>query len=126
MVKYYTLCCWNKYHILCLRCKTNDLIFTIMTTPKYSRSNLMKSAWSMFKSGKKKRNHVLTFAECLKEAWKAEKASFTRAKSMYNLWDLAAKQEKERDTKRNVKVSSMAFIADTLVNYYASNRYNGD
>ena len=97
-----------------------------MTTPKYNRSNLMKSAWSIFKSGKKYRNHVLTFAECLKEAWKAEKARFTRAMSMYNLWNLAAKQEKVRDAKRNIKTSSMAFMADTLTNYYSSNRYNGD
>lgn len=42
--------------------------------------------------------------------------------NMYNLWNLAAKQEKERDAKRNVKVSSMAFMANTLVNYYANNR----
>lgn len=86
----------------------------------------MKSAWNMFKAGKKYRNHVLTFAECLKEAWKAEKARFTKAMNMYNLWNLVAKQEKERDAKRNAKVSSMAFMADTLVNYYTNNRYNGD
>lgn len=97
-----------------------------MTAPKYNKSNLMKSAWNMFKSGKKYRNHVLTFAECLKEAWRAERAGFTKAMNMYNLWNLAAKQEKERDAKRNVKVYSMAFMADTLVNYYANNRYNGD
>ena len=97
-----------------------------MTTPKYNKSNLMKSAWSMFKAGKKFRNHVLTFAECLKEAWKAEKARFTKAMSLYNLWTLAAKQEKERTAKINVRTCSMSFMADTLVNYYANNRYNGD
>ena len=91
-----------------------------MEAPKYSKSRIMKSAWSMFKAGKKYRNHVLTFGECLKEAWKNERSSYN------NLWNLAAKQEKERDAKRNVKVSSMAFMADTLVNYYAYNRYNGD
>lgn len=85
----------------------------------------MKSAWSMFKLGKKYRNHVLTFGECLKEAWKNERSSYNKAMNMYNLWNLAAKQEKERDAKRNVKVFSMAFMANTLVNYYAYNRYNG-
>lgn len=54
----------------------------------------------MFKAGKKYYNHVLT---CLKEAWKAEKARFTKAMNMYYLWNLATKQEKERDAKRNVK-----------------------
>ena len=97
-----------------------------MEAPKYSKSRIMKSAWSMFKAGKKYRNHVLTFGECLKEAWKNERSSYNKAMNMYNLWNLAAKQEKERDAKRNVKVSSMAFMADTLVNYYAKNRYNGD
>ena len=89
-----------------------------MEAPKYSKSRIMKSAWSMFKAGKKYRNHVLTFGECLKEAWKNERSSYNKAMNMYNLWNLAAKQEKERD--------AMAFMADTLVNYYANNRYNGD
>ncbi len=85
-----------------------------MEAPKYSKSRIMKSAWSMFKAGKKYRNHVLTFGECLKEAWKNERSSYNKAMNMYNLWNL------------DVKVSSMAFMADTLVNYYANNRYNGD
>ena len=97
-----------------------------MEAPKYSKSRIMKSAWSMFKAGKKYRNHVLTFGEWVEGAWKNERSSYNKAMNMYNLWNLAAKQEKERDAKRNVKVSSMAFMADTLVNYYANNRYNGD
>lgn len=97
-----------------------------MTAPKYSKSNLMKSAWKMFKAGKKYRNHVLTFAECLKEAWKAEKARFTKAMSMYNLWNKAAEEQSKRDASRNIGTCSMSFMTDTLVNYYASSRYNGD
>lgn len=97
-----------------------------MKAPKYNKSRIMKSAWQMFKSGKKYRNHVLTFGECLKEAWKSERASYDKAMKMYSLWNLAVKQEKERDAKRNIGTCSMAFMADTLVSYYANNRYNGD
>lgn len=97
-----------------------------MEAPKYNKARIMKTAWSMFKSGKKYRNHVLTFSECLKEAWKDERSAYDKAMKMYNLWNLAAKQEKERDAKRNVGTCSMAFMANTLTNYYANNRYNGD
>lgn len=97
-----------------------------MEAPKYNKSRIMKSAWSMFKAGKKYRNHVLTFGECLKEAWKNERVSYNRAKDIFNLRNLLTKQEKERDAKRNVGTCSMAFMADTLVNYYANSRYNGD
>lgn len=97
-----------------------------MNAPKYNRSRVMKMAWSMFRNGKKIGRRVLTFAECLKEAWKSERIAYNKAMSMYNLWNLAAKQEKERDAKRNVGTCSMAFASGTLVNYYANNRYNGD
>ncbi len=50
-----------------------------MEAPKYNKSRVMKSAWSMFKAGKKYRNHVLTFSECLKEAWKDERSSYDKA-----------------------------------------------
>lgn len=97
-----------------------------MTAPKYDKSNLMKSAWNMFKAGKKYRNHVLTFAECLKEAWKAEKTRFIKAMDMYTLWNKAAEEQRKRDAGRNIGTCSMSFMAGTLVDYYASNRYNGD
>lgn len=97
-----------------------------METPKYNKSRVMKSAWSMFKSGKKIGRHVLTFGECLKEAWKDERSSYDKAMKMYQLFNINKKQCEGRNAKRNVKVSSMAFMADTLVNYYANNRYNGD
>ena len=70
-----------------------------MNAPKYNRSRVMKMAWSMFRNGKKIGRRVLTFAECLKEAWKSERIAYNKAMSMYNLWNLAAKQEKERDAK---------------------------
>ncbi len=97
-----------------------------MEAPKYNKARIMKSAWSMFKSGKKIGRHILTFSECLKEAWKDERSSYDKAMKMYQLFNLNKKQCESRDAKRNVKVSSMAFMADTLVNYYANNRYNGD
>lgn len=97
-----------------------------MTSPKYNRSNLMKSAWNMLKAGKKFRNHVLTFAECLKEAWKAEKERFAKAMSMYHLWNKAAEEQNKRDISRNIGTSSMSFMSDTLVDYYSNNRYNDD
>lgn len=97
-----------------------------MEAPKYNRSRVMKMAWSMLRKGKKVGRHVLTFAECIKEAWKNERITFNKAMNMFNLWNLAAKQEKERDAKRNIRTCSMAFASDSLVDYYANNRYNGD
>lgn len=97
-----------------------------MKAPKYNKSRIMKSAWAMFKSGKKLGRHVLTFGECMKEAWKDERSSYSKSMSMYQLFNLNKKQCEERDAKRNVKVASMAFMANTLTNYYANNRYNGD
>lgn len=32
----------------------------------FNKSNIMKSAWSMFKAGKSYSKHIYTFAECLK------------------------------------------------------------
>lgn len=79
-----------------------------------------------FKAGKKYRNHVLTFSECLKEAWKDERSSYDKAMKMYQLFNLNKKQCESQDAKRNVGTCSMAFMANTLTNYYANNRYNGD
>ena len=97
-----------------------------MKAPKYNKSRVMRSAWAMFKSGKKYRNHVLTFSECLKEAWKHEHLSYNKELRLYRLFILNKKQCEERDAKRNIGVCSMDFLADTLVSYYANNRYNGD
>ena len=97
-----------------------------MEAPKYNKARIMKSAWSMFKAGKKYRNHVLTFGECLKEAWKDERSSYDKAMKMYQLFNLNKKQCESRDAKRNGGTCSMAFMANTLTNYYANNRYNGD
>lgn len=98
-----------------------------MRAPKYNRSNVMKMAWSMFRNGKKIGRRVLAFSECLKEAWKSERASFDKAMKMYNLFNLNKKQCEERDAKHNTSnAPSMAFMANTLVSYYANNTYNGD
>lgn len=97
-----------------------------MEAPKYNRGRVMKMAWSMYRTGKKIGRHILTFAECMKEAWKLEKNTFKKAMNMFNLWNLAAKKGKERDSKRNIRTCSMAFASDSLVDYYANNTYNGD
>lgn len=97
-----------------------------MEAPKYNKRRVMKSAWSMFKSGKKTGRHVLTFGECLKEAWKDERGSYDKAMKMFQLFNLNKQQCESRDAKRNVDTCSMAFMANALTNYYANNRYNGD
>lgn len=97
-----------------------------MESPKYNKSNLMKTAWRMFKAGKKIRRHVLSFAECLKEAWILEKQRFAKALSLFNIFNKAAEENRKYSAQRNVKVASMDFMADTLVNYYSNNTYNGD
>lgn len=97
-----------------------------MEAPKHNRGRVMKMAWSMFRTGKKIGRRILTFAECMKEAWRLEKNTFKNAMNMFNLRQLAAKQEKERNVGIKTRTCSMAFASDSLVNYYANNRYNGD
>lgn len=98
-----------------------------MEAPKYDRSRVMKMAWSMLRNGKKIGRHVLTFAECIKEAWKNERNTFKREMEFFKLRLLAAAECDKRDAKRNIRPSSsMAFASGSLVNYYANNTYNGD
>lgn len=79
-----------------------------MTAPKYDKSNLIKSAWNMFKAGKKYRNHVLTFAECLKEAWKAEKTRF--AKAMGIVYPLEQSRRRTAQTRCRQEHRHMLYV----------------
>lgn len=73
---------------------------------------------------------VFTFSQCLKRAWKKEKSSIA---CMNN--NLARQYGRGKYSSANfVAVDAMipktnvslAFMADTLIDYYAHNRYNGD
>lgn len=98
-----------------------------MGTFKYNKSGLMKMAWKMFKAGKKVRKHVLSFAECLKESWAIEKNRLSRVVKMANLWNKAQDLISKRDEALNIRESrSLNFMAESLVNYYSANTYNGD
>lgn len=97
-----------------------------MKAPKYNRSRVMKMAWRMFKMGYKVRKHILTFAECIKDAWNEEKKLFEKAMTLFKLNVLVAEQTRKQNEGRNISTSSMAFMSDTLVNYYENNTYNGD
>lgn len=97
-----------------------------MKAPKYNKSNVMKMAWSMFRKGKKIGRHVLSFVECLKEAWKLERASFEKAMKMFKRWNKVAEDSKKENERIQTSTCSLSFMSDTLVNYYANNTYNGD
>lgn len=97
-----------------------------MNTPKFNKSNVMKMAWSMFRKGKKVGRHVLSFAECLKEAWKLERASYDKAMKIFIIRKKVAEEEKIKNKGIQTSTCSLSFMSDTLVNYYANNRYNGD
>ena len=84
----------------------------------FNKSRIMKSAWTMFKAGKSFRRHVYTFGECLKLAWADERKKVERMNSLSRLREIMP-----------IKASNpvnMAYLSDTLMNYYAYNTFNND
>lgn len=96
-------------------------------TFKTDKSSVMKRAWAIKKG---KTGWAFTFSQCLKRAWKEEKSSIARmndkldrqyGRGKYSPANIAAIDA--MIPKTNV---SLAFMADTLIDYYAYNTYNGD
>lgn len=84
----------------------------------FNKSRIMKSAWAMFKAGKSFRRHVYTFGECLKLAWADERKKVERMNSLSRL--------RERMPVKASNPVNMAYLSDTLMNYYAYNTFNND
>lgn len=84
----------------------------------FNKSRIMKSAWTMFKAGKSFRRHVYTFGECLKLAWADERKKVERMNSLSRL--------RERMPVKASNPVNMAYLSDTLMNYYAYNTFNND
>ena len=95
---------------------------SIKLTAKYNKSWVMTRAHKIYKNN---RDMFPTFSQALKRAWELVEANKD--------WD--AKQEKEAAWSAHIaKVqankepvsTSMNYMAETLINYYANNTYNGD
>jgi hypothetical protein len=84
----------------------------------FNKSNIMKSAWSMFKAGKSYRKHIYTFAECLKLAWTEERKKVVKMNRLNQLREIMP--------ERAYNPISLNYLSDTLVNYYANNTFNND
>lgn len=84
----------------------------------FNKSRIMKSAWTMFKAGKSFRRHVYTFGECLKLAWAEERKKVEKMNSLSRL--------RERMPVKASNPVNMAYLSDTLMNYYAYNTFNND
>ena len=84
----------------------------------FNKSRIMKTAWSMFKAGKSYRRHFYTFGECLKAAWADERKKVEKMDSLIRL--------RERMPVKASNPVSMAYLSDSLTNYYACNTFNND
>lgn len=100
-----------------IRIEIKHLNITIMKAT-FNKSNIMKSAWSMFKTGKSYRRHIYTFSECLKLAWADERKKVERMNNLVRL-------RKMMPEKASNPVS-LNYLTATLVNYYANNTFNND
>jgi hypothetical protein len=103
------------------------------TTSKYNKSNIMKRAWEIkrgrhFSYPRGTRNW--SFAKCLSYAWADEKRMVARINEDANKRNRTGEWSAEKVAERNAAIKktnvSLAYLADTLTDYYANNRYNGD
>lgn len=90
-----------------------------MKSTEYNKSQIMKTAWSL-----KRRSSNYSFGQCLAISW-------GRAKC--DVMDARREQEKSKiqglnfSFEKNPQGSfNMNALANTLGNFYSSNRYNGD
>lgn len=87
--------------------------------PTINKSEVMKRAWTIYKNC---RRMFPTFSSALTQAWVVEKANLAKA-----IKD--AEIEANTFERTSVETSGrfdMSHLADTLINYYASNSYKGD
>lgn len=92
---------------------------------RISKSDVMKRAWSIYKSdcGSMYSDgyfyNFKNFSDCLKRSWVIEKANIE-----YNLQKI--KEQRNAWTPKASYSFDMASLSDALTDYYANNRYNGD
>jgi len=99
-------------------CLVNITIDIINMKVTFNKSRIMKSAWTMFKTGKSYRRHVFTFGECLKGAWADERKKVEKMDRLMRL--------REKMPQRAYNPISINQLSETLVNYYAYNTFNND
>lgn len=89
-----------------------------MTTSKYNRSEIMKEAWSLYRSD------YGTFSMCLKAAWRGAKFDMKQAL-------MVAKREAEAIARMQANMAANTMTAEeihyaTMQSYYANGVYSGD
>lgn len=100
---------------------------------KISRADVMRRAWAIFRNPTRSyychSNRMFynfdNFSDCLKRAWAVEKAS---VKSNIAKIEEQKKREALALHRKNRDVSSfgMNMLHNSLANYYANSRFNGD
>lgn len=92
-----------------------------MKKSRYNKSEIMKRAWKIFRSGHS--FYSISFGVALGRAWEiAKEAKTTEARK--------TKEQAWTNTMSTAAESSIVFdmnmIANSLRSYYANNTYNGD
>ncbi|WP_145996419.1 hypothetical protein [Dysgonomonas massiliensis] len=89
-----------------------------MKTTKYNKSEIMRKAWAIYKSGHS--IYSMSFSASLERAWEiAKKNRSTEIRK-------AEEQVWANDWNNNNTSFDLNILAPTLSNYYANNTYNGD
>ena len=97
--------------------KLNIKIMT--TTSTYNRSEIMKEAWSLYRS------NYGTFSNCLKAAWRGAKFDMKQAM-------MVAKREAERmaryaaNMEETKKYTAEMIMIESMSSLYANGVYSGD
>ena len=96
---------------------------------KYNKRAIMKRAWEIKRSLEGRRFNY-SFSRSLRYSWQEAKknaarmAEYTAKRNMTGEYSQAAINE--RRAQINHSYSDMSSMANTLTDYYANNRYNGD
>lgn len=89
------------------------------TTSKYNRSEIMKEAWNLYRTG------YGTFSNCLKAAWRGAKFEMKQAMIVAKMEaEWAARCETNRKASANMTAEEVHFA--TMESYYANGVYSGD
>jgi len=89
------------------------------TTSTYNRSEIMKEAWSLYRS------NYGTFSNCLKAAWRGAKFDMKQAMTVAKReaeWKIRC----EANKKASAQLTAEEIHYATMASYYANGVYSGD
>lgn len=91
------------------------------TTSTYNKRSVMRKAWEIKKG---RFGWSYTFSQCLKMAWSEEKKKVARLNDALDRKNGTGKYS--TTSERKINYTSLSGMANSLVDYYANNTYNGD